>query len=371
MRKNLGKVLAWFLLVWHVPLWAVAYEWEATINKTQAATNEAIYLRYLCTFEDRGELYSIDFNPVGENEAYKLELLSRRDTIAEGRRVVSYEFVAFAKKSGKLVFAFDYTMKKTNERSIENVTIGRDNTQKEEFTLHAKRHKPLEIAIYDAKTPLVGDIKFHLKSQTPKLQAYEPFHVEATFEGAGSLHLVSAPILQIANVEVFAQKTKSELVLTQEGYKGKQTYAFALVSDKNFTIPKQEWIVYDPTTQKYRTEVFEAIEVEVVRGFTKEELLDAPPQDATPFVFEKAYLYYVLFFLLGYASAKITRRKSLTKKGKDSELAQKIEDAKDFDRLVTVLVLSEKEQFKIWINKIENKEVTSLKSVKRELSKLI
>lgn len=371
MKKNLGKALACLLLVWHVSLWASAYEWEATINKTQAAMNEAIYLRYLCTFEDRGELYSIDFSPKGENERYRLELLSQRDAIIEGRRVVSYEFVAFAKKSGRLIFAFDYTMKKTNERSIENVTIGRDNTQKEEFTLHAKRHKPLEIAIYDAKTPLIGDIKLHVKSQTPKLQAYEPFHVEATFEGEGSLHLVSAPIFQIANVEVFAQKPKSELALIQDGYKGSQTYAFALVSDKNFTIPRQEWVVYDPKTQKHHTLVFEAIEVEVTKGFAKEELLDAPPQEETPFVFEKEYLFYVVFFLLGYASAKITWKKSSLKKKKNSELAQKIEDARDFDRLLTVLVLSEKEQFKMWINKIENKEVTSLKSVKRELSKLI
>lgn len=112
MRKNLGRALACLFFVWHVPLLAAAYEWEVSIDKTRAATNEAIYLHYLCTFEDRGELYTIDFNPTGENETYKLELLSQRDTIVDGRRRVSYEFVAFAKKSGRVVFAFDYTMKK-------------------------------------------------------------------------------------------------------------------------------------------------------------------------------------------------------------------------------------------------------------------
>ena len=371
MRKNLGRALACLLFVWHVPIWASGYEWEVSGHKTRAATNEAIYLHYLCTFEDRGELYTIDFNPTGENETYKLELLSQRDTIVDGRRRVSYEFVVFAKKSGRVVLAFDYTMKKTNERSIENVTIGRDNTQKEEFTLHAKRHKSLEVEVYEVITPLVGEIELQIKSQTPKVQAYEPFHLETTFEGVGSLHLVEPPLWRTSNVKVFTQKPKSDLVLSKEGYKGEQTYSFAFVGDQNFTIPKQEWHVYDPKTQKYRTLVFEAIEVEVVPGYTKEALLDAPLEEEAPIVVQKEYAYYLLFFLLGYASAKLVQKKYVPKKAQNSELAQKIEEAKDFDRLLTVLVLSEKEQFKIWINKIEKKEVLSLKSVKKELSKLI
>ena len=73
MKRSLGSSLSIFLLFFTLNLSASTYEWSATANKKSAFVNEAILLKYVCKFSDRSELYTIDFNPVGENENYRIK----------------------------------------------------------------------------------------------------------------------------------------------------------------------------------------------------------------------------------------------------------------------------------------------------------
>jgi len=133
MRKNLGNISIIFILFFNLSLFASSYEWSATANKKSAFVNEAILLKYMCKFSDRSELYTIDFNPVVENENYTIKPLSEQEQIVDGKRVNTFEYIAYVKRSGKMTFDFDMVMKKTNEDSIENTVLGRDNEQYEEL----------------------------------------------------------------------------------------------------------------------------------------------------------------------------------------------------------------------------------------------
>ena len=90
MSKSLGSILCMTLFLC-ADLFASTYTWRASANKTQAYMNEAIYLEYVCTFSDKSELYTIDFNPQGED--YSLFLLQESEKIINEKRVNRYECV--------------------------------------------------------------------------------------------------------------------------------------------------------------------------------------------------------------------------------------------------------------------------------------
>ncbi len=86
MRKNLGRFFIIFLLLFSSNVFASTYAWSASVDKKSAYVNEAIFLKYMCSFSDRSELYSIDFNPVGEHENYTIKPLREQESIVDGKR---------------------------------------------------------------------------------------------------------------------------------------------------------------------------------------------------------------------------------------------------------------------------------------------
>ena len=157
MRKSLGKIFLILFLFLHVDIFASVYEWSASANKTSAYVNEAIYLKYVCTFSDTSELYTIEFKPAGDYEKYLLKNLRQSENIVDGKRVNSYEFIAFAKRAGEISFDFEALMKKTTKDSIENTVIGRDNMQKEEFVKTIVKQQTLTLNIKETNSSLIGN----------------------------------------------------------------------------------------------------------------------------------------------------------------------------------------------------------------------
>jgi len=134
MRSNLCRAILTFLLFLHLESFASPYEWSGYADKSLAMTNEAIYLKYVCEYNDTAELYLIEFNPVTDNEKYKIVSLSQKERIVDGKKINTFEYLAFIKEAGNIEFLFDTTMKKTNKDSIENTVLGRDNADYEEFS---------------------------------------------------------------------------------------------------------------------------------------------------------------------------------------------------------------------------------------------
>ena len=108
MRKSLGRIFITVFIFLHAGLFASTYEWSASANKTSAYLHEAIHLKYVCSFSDASELYAIEFNPSGEYEKFTLKNLSQSEHIVDGKRVNSYEFVAFAKEAGEIAVSYTH-----------------------------------------------------------------------------------------------------------------------------------------------------------------------------------------------------------------------------------------------------------------------
>ncbi|MGE0738326.1 hypothetical protein [Sulfurimonas sp.] len=367
MKKNLGRVFFLLMLFVSAELFATTYEWSAQIQKQKAYVNEPIYVHYTCAFSDRAELYSIEFNPSGEHEKFRVKSLHVNESIVDGKKVSSYEFLLFAKDGGEIEVAFEALMKLTSRESIEEMVIGRDNVKKEDTKKTVVKQEVFKLFIEETPSALVGDFALDVKKREPLVKAYEPYHLEIKIQGDGNFEALEPLRFEIEGVKIFAEDVVLNQKLTKEAQSGVWSQKFAFVGEKSFSIPKQEIEYFSLKTKKLEKLFFDAVDVKVEGGFAKEELLDVVQKKE--FVFDSAYLYYVLTFVAGFLVGKIKRKKSVQTKPSDTFL-QKLKDVKSLDALMVLLVVEDATRYEPLIKEIEQDMVTSLADAKKRTQKL-
>jgi len=362
MRNNLGRVILSIFILLHINLFASTYKWSVEANKKTAYTNEAIYLKYICEYSDNGELYNIEFNPVTDNEKYTIELLSESEKIVEGKKVNSFEFVAFVKEDGQIEFAFDTTMKKTNKDSIQNTVLGRDNADYEEFSQRIIRQDSINIDVKKSSTDLVGEFTLEVVKDKEDLKAYQPYHLEIKLSGSGNFKALKPIEFNIEGVKVFSQKVIKKIKLTKSGYRGSWSQKFAFVSEKNFKIPKLKIEYFNLKDKVKKILVINGSDIKVAKAYKKEELLDAKEEK---FELNYDFLYYILTFTAGFLFAKIRFKNVKEQKINENSFKVKIEGVKSLEELMIVLALEDAKKYEKLIIKIENGEMLSLKDAKQ------
>ena len=362
MKNNLGKILFIFLVFFQFKLIASTYEWSSYSSKTTAMRNEAIYLKYSCTFSDRAELYNIEFNPMVENENYSIELLSESRKIVDGKKVNIFEFVVFVKKVGDITFAFDAVMKKTNEDSIQNTVLGRDNADYEEFTQTRVDLEPINVMIKDPKSEIIGDFSLKNIKDIQKTKAFKSYNFEVIINGIGNFKDIKPIIFELDGVKVFSQKVKKNINLTKDGYSGTWSQKFAFVGKKDFTIPKVKIKYYDLKAKKLMLLEADELKIQVQKAYEKKDLLDDYEED---FEIGYGFVFYILTFIAGYLFAKSEFKILKEVKKKDTSFQRKIKDAKSLDALGVVLALKNPKKYAEIIIKIEMKKFKSLKEAKK------
>jgi len=363
MKNNLGKIF--LILVLSLELFASTYEWSVEASKKTAMTNEPIYLKYTCTFSNSAYIYTIEFNPIADNDEYKVVLLSENENISDGKRVNTYEYLLYVKKAQNLNLFFDTTMKKTNKDSIQNSVIGRDNIESEDYSTRVIRQKSVELEIKDAKSVLVGKLNADVNKDESNIKAYEPYHLEIQIQGSANFEDLEAFYFDIDGVKVIEEKPIQNLQLTKEGHVGSWSQKFAFVSDTDFTIPRIDVQYYDIEEKKLKILGFDEVNIEVTKVYKKEELIERVEKS---FELKYEYIYYVLSFLAGFFFAKIKFKKRVKPPSEELLMNKKIDNTKSLQELVFLLVLSDAKRYSKIIEMIEQKEIKSLKNAK-EVSK--
>jgi len=361
MKKNHIRTLL-LLVFLQFSLNATTYEWRASVSKNTAYVNEAIYLSYVCEFSDRAELYAVEFKPLKKDENATIVMLSETSKIEDGKKILLYEFVAFAHKAQDMAFEFEATMKKTTKESIENTIIGRDNGKYAEYKKEKIKQKKLEVEIQETQTPLVGDLELKIKKDGADVKAFTPYHLEVKIEGIGDFEALKPLVFEIEGVKIFSEKPIKKFELTKKGYRGVWSQKFAFVGEKEFKIKPFSIEYFDLKTKQKKELRFDGILVNVAEGYKKEELLDAESKTET--LFKREYLYYLFTFVAGFLVAKI-RLVFKKKVQKDNELYVKIQDSSSLEELMILLVAYNPEKYNELILKIENNELKKLSEVKK------
>ena len=243
IKKYTGIFL--FLLVFCFNGFASEYTWSSSVNKKEAFVYEAIYLQYVCSFNDKAELYTIDFHPEIENDFYTISLLSQKTKLVDNKKINTYEYIAFVKKPMIAEFHFKAIMEKTNKDSIENTVLGRDNADYEEFSSVIAQQDSIQVNIKEINTKISGNFSLEVKKDVQSVQAHQAFHLEVKIEGTGNFDALEEIDFALDGVKVFAQKPMKKTVLGIDGYKGSWSQKFAFVSAKDFNISKKSIEYYD------------------------------------------------------------------------------------------------------------------------------
>ncbi|MDD5158198.1 hypothetical protein [Sulfurimonas sp.] len=369
MKKSLGRFFLVIFFVLNINIFASTYEWSAVANKKSAFVNEAIHLEYICKFSDRGELYFISFNPITENKDYSIKLLSETERIVDGKRVNSYEFVAFVKKAKKIDFKFDAMMKLTTRKSIENTVIGRDNMKKEYFTFENIKQKTLTVDVLDAKSDLVGNFTLETKYNQNIVKAHEPFHFDLNINGVGNFQDFKPIVLKMDNIKIVSEKPDVKTILTKDGYSGVYIQKFVFIGDKDFIIPAINIDYFELSSRSVKKLEAKQVEVKVGGGYKKSELLDL--NEVSVLKFKKESLYFLLSFVAGFLVSKI----KIERKNKILTISEKLKKdiaaAKTVDEIMFILALQNKKEFSEVVRSIENSDIVSLKKIKKNLFQLI
>ncbi len=365
MKNNLGRFYIYFLLLLSLNAFASDYEWSVQSSKNEVFVNQAIHLKYTCSFSDRAELYSINFSPLSKKGLYTIELLQKSEEFIDGKKRNSFEYIVFAKKSGELQLDFDVTMKKTTQEFINIATEGRDDDRGDDnFSQRIIRQKSVVLHVKENSVQNVGNFTFALTKDETNIKAFEPYHLTLAISGNGIFENFKALSVEIVGVKVFTQSPRIKTQLTKDGYKGVWTQQLVFVSENNFTIPSLHVEYFDLQSESKKVFKTDAIKLHVQKVFKKEELLDKE-EIVEPFDFW--FVYYIFTFIAGFLLAKIQFKKREKKLSKNAVLIKKISTCRDMDEIIFLLLLDDRTRYKDIINKIENKELLTVQSVKKEL----
>ena len=349
--------------------YANQYKWSASVNKKEAFVNEAIYLKYVCEFSDRAELYTIAFNPEIENEFYSIKLFSQKTRVVESKKINTYEYIAFVKKPILADFSFEALMEKTNKDSIQNTVLGRDNADYEEFSTTVVKQEVLRVEVKKVPTEISGNFSIDTRHDKQNIKAYQPFHLDIKVSGTGSFDALKAIEFTIDGVKIFTQKPIENIILHKDGYKGSWNQKFAFVAHEDFRIPSVKISYFDIQTQEIKTLNIAAVDVTVEKAYQKSELLDKQDEsNSLDFMLE--YIYFLLTFIAGFLLAKIKfKRKS--RDTINTQLRDKIHNTKSLHELSILLILNNERKFHDILTKIDSKELQSLAQAKAHSAKLI
>jgi len=349
MKSNLGNYLLFLLL----PLLLNAsHRWELEVSKLDLVVGEATLLSYTCFFE--GEAYgtSIDIEIPEQHNDYSIEVYKVRENIINDNRQNHFQYVVFPKRSGEIEVSLKAELRKTSREQVENAVIGRDNVEYYQFEKAQDTLPSISLHVAPVSAKLVGDFALHVSTDKEELSAYEPLHVSITLEGIGNLDIYKPLELNIENVDIFQEKPERNYRLTPEGFKGSVTQKFAIVSDKNFSLPAFSLEVYSPKKARGQHLSSKKKSLHVRPSFKKKTLLD-PLQDDDYKPWSWSWIYYLFTLISGilvgwYAHLYLIQYKSSMKN-------KRVMQVKDAKTLLTHLaleggheVLIEKAQAECW-----------------------
>ena len=370
MKKILGSLLLLTLSLFAKS----AYEWKVELADKELYVHQPTVLSMQCTFSKEGKNDDVEFIPP-KDIPFEFELLSENRHFEGERQILVYKYLLFSKEAGTYALKLKPQMLFTTQSAIDNVIIGRDNVNDLEVQKETAVIEPISITVEETASGLTGRLTLNADIDMHEASAYEPVHLELSFEGEGNLHELPPIVFEIEDVEVFSDKPEQQITLSESGYKGKWVQRFAFVGKSDFVIPSVSLAYFDLGTKKQRLLKTDAFSIQIkTDGIKREDLIDKVdlPSQKIDLASYLGYLYYLLTFVAGFVVAKLVK---LPQKTAKKERCSKIKEAGSAKELLDVLIVCEKDLFTSEIAQLESvvykNETLSLSDIKKKaVSKL-
>jgi len=371
MKKNLGKILL-LCIVWVLELAAkedIAYKLDVSTHTPYV--KEAVIVTMEAWQKSTHDVILFEFKPL-QKEGYELLFLGEEDLKDEGDLThVRFKYALFPKKSGALEVPLHFVAKSASKEELKDVAIGARNVLRVVKT--KDRTIPLE-ALHLKVQPLPEGVRlvgaYDLVANIPVKETTPFAQVDLTYtlQGHGYPPQIASLLPDIPGVERFMEVEKFDDKLFH-----KRIFHYALLAEKSFTIPAVSIKAFNPATKKVYMLSTPQTTIKVASVDPK-EIVDK--HDALPKAIDRSayrqYLYYLLFFIAGIASAKLfpllKKRFFPTMKGMD-DISLTIAKTEDPKALLRYLIARNRTLFADEIGLLEEmlyeKRQHSFKEIKK------
>jgi hypothetical protein len=116
------------------------------------------------------------------------------------------------------------------------------------------------------QTDLVGDFELNENIDTTQVKANKPVNLTVTIQGEGGVEDFNGLSLDIDGVTIYSDDAKVESKLVGDQLIATYEKRFALIADRNFTIPSQSFSVFNYKSGKIETLKTKFYQIEVIGG---------------------------------------------------------------------------------------------------------
>ena len=335
MKQNHGKVILLFILFFSAFLQAESnpyctYSIKSSKN-SDILINEPISIIFHTRQKLHNEVMFFDLK-TEQNDAY--DLISVKEVRYEFNyhdAKKEFEFLIIPKQAGEININFSFGIRRASDDAVSQAYVGSRDNVKSIPTIKVHISNPsvkLQVKKALEETDAVGHFSLKMKLDKSHSNAYDTVNLVYTLEGKGYLNEAYAPISKLEGVSIFKGIKETPKKATAEGYIYDKEWSYALVSDKDYLIPKVSLNVYHPKLKKYIQQQTQEHKV-IISQLDIKNILDDKEAPQSPYQLQNfiKYVYYLLIFIAGFLTAYLWQ--NLPKKLSKKELCcQLIKEAK-------------------------------------------
>lgn len=223
------------------------YSFELRSEKKEVMEGESFILNLYVSISDRiqGAKLSDFSDPVMEG-FYSKPLGEPKQYRKNGNIVVEKQYLLTAKREGN--FKIGAATAKLGEADLRRRDLfGRYATQWYNITSNTLM---IQVKTQPQKSDLIGEFTLDATVDATEVEVNKPVNLTIRIEGKGNLEDFEFPPYAIDGVTIFSDDASIESRVQNGELYSSYTKSFAMISDKDFTIPAKSFTVWNPKTSQ-------------------------------------------------------------------------------------------------------------------------
>ncbi|MDM5271309.1 BatD family protein [Sulfurovum sp. zt1-1] len=252
------------------------YSFELKSDKREVMAGESFVVNLYVSISDRikGAKLSDFVDPLMP-DFYSKALGEPKQYRQNGYTVVEKQYLLTTKSEGN--FTISAATAKLGEADLRRRDFfGRYATQWYDI---ASNDLMIKVKPQPQKSDLIGEFTLDATVDTTEAQVNKPVNLTIKIEGKGNLEDFEFPPYEIDGVTIFSDDAKVESKVENGVLYSTYTISFAMISDKDFTIPSHSFTVYNPNTSRLETMKIASYDIKV-KGDTNALVATTPPANS-------------------------------------------------------------------------------------------
>ena len=322
-----------------------------------------------------GGVINFEFRPV-KSSAYELLFLGEEQLHdSDDLNHVRFKYALFPLQRGPITVSYIFISKKASTQEMKEVAIGARNVLRVVKTKNRTidlGETILNVRPLPEGVELVGHYSLTVVSPPEKVLPFSQVDLSYTLKGYGYPPQMEKILPEIPGVESFVELERFDDKLFH-----KRRFHYALLAEKDFTVPAVAIKAFDPHKEKSYILKTAAYHVEVM-PVKADEIIDAGdyPASTVSWATYRVYLYYLLFFVAGFLTAillPLLLERFAKRGGYSSTFVENVLKAKEPRELLQLLLSKDRYRYAEEIEALEqlvyDKKDIPLKEIRQRIIK--